>query len=82
MGSMTRFTISISEYDDKAKTLMEYLKTMDFITIKETPVSEYELSEEQLEAVNRGLKDIDEGRVYSDEVVKNMIRQKIENRLQ
>jgi hypothetical protein len=43
---MTRFTISISEYDDKAKALMEYLKTMDFITIKETPVSEYELSEE------------------------------------
>jgi len=79
---MTRFTISISEYDDKAKALMEYLKTLDFITIEETSVSEYELSGEELEALNRGLKDIDEGRVYSDEVVKNMIRQKIENRLQ
>ena len=61
---------------------MEYLKTLDFITIEETSVSEYELSEEELEALNRGLKDIDEGRVYSDEVVKNIIRQKIENHLQ
>jgi predicted transcriptional regulator len=79
---MTRFTISISEYDDKAKALMEYLKTLDFITIEETSVSEYELSEEELAALNRGLKDIDEGRVYSDEEVKNKIRQQIENRLQ
>jgi predicted transcriptional regulator len=76
---MTRFTISISEYDDKAKALMEYLKTLDFITIEETSVSEYELSEEELEALNRGLKDIDEGRVYSDEEVKKRIRNKIEN---
>jgi predicted transcriptional regulator len=76
---MTRFTISISEYDDKAKALMEYLKTLEFITIEETSVSEYELSEEELEALNRGLKDIDEGRVYSDEEVKKRIRNKIEN---
>jgi predicted transcriptional regulator len=76
---MTRFTISISEYDDKAKALMEYLKTLEFITIEETSVSEYELSEEELAALNRGLKDIDEGRVYSDEEVKKRIRNKIEN---
>ncbi|NPA38086.1 MAG: hypothetical protein GXO47_14685 [Chlorobi bacterium] len=76
---MTRFTISISEYDDKAKALMEYLKTLDFITIEEMSANEYELSEEEFEAVNRGLKDIDEGRVYSDEEVKKRIRSKIES---
>jgi predicted transcriptional regulator len=76
---MTRFTISIAEYDDKAKALMEYLKTLEFITIEETSVSEYELSGEELAALNRGLKDIDEGRVYSDKEVKKRIRNKIEN---
>ncbi len=76
---MTKFTISISNYDRRAKALVKYLKTLDFVTIVETSENEYELSEEELDAVKRGLKDIDEGKVYSDEEVRKRIHKKIEN---
>ncbi len=76
---MTRITISISKFDRKAKALIEYLKTLDFIKIEEEVEYTVELSKQEANAIEKGLKDIEDGRLVPDEEVRKSIHDKIVN---
>ena len=69
-----KFTIDIDPSNIKAKALLEYIRTLDFIKIQETESSkEYSLSDEQISILEERKEDHIKGRSksYSWEDVKN-----------
>jgi len=74
---MTRFTISISKLDKRSKALIDYLKTLDFIQIEESNELSEGFSVKEQDAIKKGLKDIEEGNLFSDDEVRNAIRKRI-----
>jgi hypothetical protein len=74
---MQNYTIKISEKNAKAIALINYLKTLEFVEL--TKVSDWwdELGEESKASIERGLEDIQHGRIHSDENVRSSIRERI-----
>jgi len=76
---MQEYTLSISENNSKALALLNYLKTLDFVSITKTTDWFEELSQEQKEAIDKGLEDIENGNVHKDKDVRKSIHQRILN---
>ncbi len=74
---MEDYTLRLSENNTKAAALLEFLKSLDFIEINKTQDWWDDLSEEKKASVERGLNDYKSGRVFSDENVRNEVRQRI-----
>lgn len=76
---MADYTLKISEKNAKAIALINYLKTLDFIELtKSKPVDWWdELSEENKASIERGLDDLNNNRVQSDEEVRKIVRERI-----
>ena len=76
---MAQFTISISENNNKALALLNYLKTLDFVSITKIEDWYDELSQEQIKSINKGLEDLENGNIHKDEDVRKSIHQRILN---
>ena len=74
---MQNYTIKISENNAKAIALINYLKTLDFVELKEESDWWDDISVEDKASIEKGLDDLKEGRVFSDEEVRNSIRKRI-----
>jgi hypothetical protein len=74
---MQNYTIKISENNAKAIALINYLKTLDFVELKEESDWWDDISAEDKASIEKGLDDLKEGRVFSDEEVRNSIRKRI-----
>jgi hypothetical protein len=76
---MADYTLKISEKNAKAIALINYLKTLDFVELTKSVDWWDELSEDNKASIHRGLDDLDNGRVFSDEDARKAVRQRILN---
>jgi len=76
---MEDYTLRISESDSKALALINYLKTLDFIELTRTTDWWDEMTSENQASIQRGLDDLENGRVHSDEDIRESVRQRILN---
>ena len=76
---MEDYTLRISESDSKALALINYLKTLDFIELTKTTDWWDEMTSENQASIQRGLDDLENGRVHSDEDIRESVRQRILN---
>lgn len=76
---MENYTLRISEKNAKALALLNYLKTLDFVELTKTTDWWNEISEQNKASIERGLDDLDNGRVHTDEEVRKSVRQRILN---
>lgn len=76
---MQNYTLTISENNNKAIALLNYLKTLDFIEINKTSDWWDELSHKNKEAINIGIDDLKEGNIHTDEFVRESIHKRILN---
>lgn len=74
---MQNYTIKISENNAKAKALIQYLKTLDFVELTKTNDWWDELGAESKASIERGLDDLKNDRVHNDQDVRNSIRERI-----
>jgi len=74
---MEDYTLRLSKNNTKAAALLEFLKSLDFIEINKTQDWWGDLSEENKASIERGLNDYKSRRVFSDENVRNEVRQRI-----
>ena len=74
---MEDYTLRIPEENSKALALLTYLKSLDFIELSKTTDWWDEISKENKAAIQKGLDDVENGRVHSDEEVRKSIRQRI-----
>ena len=74
---MQNYTIKISEKNAKAKALIQYLKTLDFIELTTTGDWWDELGAESKASIERGLDDLKNDRTHSDQDVRNSVRERI-----
>jgi hypothetical protein len=72
------YTIQLDDTNSKAKALLEYLKTLDFVTLTDTNTDWYDdLSVSDLSTINQGLEDLKNGNFQSDFEVRNTVSQRI-----
>ncbi|OQX81879.1 MAG: hypothetical protein B6D64_01530 [Bacteroidetes bacterium 4484_276] len=76
---MQDYTLTISEKSNKALALLNYLRTLDFVEITKTNDWWDELSQENKNAIQQGIYDLDNGNIHTDEEVRKNIRQRILN---
>lgn len=74
---MQDYTLSIPEDSNKALALLNYLKTLDFVSITKSKDWYNELNQEQIQSINKGLEDIENGNTHTDEDVRESIHQRI-----
>ncbi|MDT8411369.1 MAG: hypothetical protein RQ875_02810 [Vicingaceae bacterium] len=76
---MADYTLKISEKNAKAIALINYLKTLDFVELTKSKSVDWwdELSEENKASIERGLDDLNNNRVHSDEEVRKIVRERI-----
>lgn len=74
---MQNYTIKISEKNAKAKALIQYLKTLDFVELTKTSDWWDELGAESKASIERGLDDLKNNRVHNDQDVRNSVRDRI-----
>ena len=74
---MQNYTIKISEKNAKAKALIQYLKTLEFVELTKTGDWWDEIGAESKASIERGLDDLKNDRVHSDQDVRNSIRERI-----
>lgn len=79
-------TISTADIKEKINSLPESLlqevdQFIDFLNFKEQQTDwANQLSEDQIKLINKGKKDIQEHRVYSDQAAKEMIKDYIKSK--
>ena len=73
------YTLTISENNKKSLALINYLKTLDFIHISKATDWWDKLSLKDKESVQKGLDDIENNNIHTDEDVRKSIRQRIIN---
>ncbi|MBW6483021.1 MAG: hypothetical protein K0B10_08155 [Vicingaceae bacterium] len=74
---MADYTLKISEKNAKALALLNYLKTLDFIELTKSVDWWDELSERNKASIERGLDDLNNNRIHSDEDVRKSVRERI-----
>ena len=74
---MEDYTLIIPDNNSKALALLNYIKTLDFVELTKTKDWWDELSEENKKSIQKGLDDIENGRVHSDEKIRAGVRQRI-----
>jgi len=76
---MSDYTLTIPENSSDALALLNYLKSLNFVSITKTTDWYDELSQEQIKSINKGLEDLDNGNIHKDEDVRKSIHQRILN---
>lgn len=76
---MADYILKISEKNTKALALLNYLKTLDFVELTKSADWWDELSESDKVSIQKGLDDLDNGRVHTDEDARKSVRQRILN---
>ena len=74
---MANYTLKIPEKNAKALALLNYLKTLDFVELTKSVDWWDELSESNKASIERGLDDLNNNRVHSDEDVRKSVRERI-----
>lgn len=74
---MQSYTIKISEKNAKAKALIQYLKTLEFVELTKAGDWWDELDKENKASIEKGLEDLKHNRVHSDQEVRDSIRKRI-----
>lgn len=70
---MADYTLKISEKNAKALALLNYLKTLDFVELTKSVDWWDELSEDNKKAVEKGIKQADEGKLISNKDARKRI---------
>ena len=70
-------TIQIDDTNSKAKALLEYLKTLDFVKLTDNSDWYDKLSEVNIHSIQLGLDDLRNGHVVLDSEVRSSIQQRI-----
>ena len=70
---MEDYTLRIPEKNSKALALLNYLKTLDFIELTKSVDWWDELSEDNKKAIEKGIKQADEGKFTSNEDARKRI---------
>jgi len=73
---MMQLTLNIDPSNHKAIALLNYIRTLDFVSFKDKKVS---LSEIQKEAINEGLKELHEGKSLAHSEVLKKTKKKYPN---
>lgn len=76
---MQNYTLKISEKNDKTIALINFLKSLDFVELTKANDWWDELGTESKASIERGIDDLKNDRVHSDQDVRNSIRQRILN---
>lgn len=76
---MQNYTLKISEKNDKAIALINFLKSLDFVELTKANDWWDELGAENKASIERGIDDLKNDRVHNDQDVRNSIRQRILN---
>lgn len=74
---MKNYTLTISENSNKAKALIEYLKTLDFVEFKKSEAIDDSLSAAEQKLIEMGFDDLRNNRLTPHEEVERAIREKI-----
>ncbi len=74
---MQDYTLRIPDSNTKAATLLNYLKTLDFIEITKVTDWYEELEQEGKHAINKGLDDLKNDNIHSDISVRKSIHERI-----
>lgn len=74
---MENYTLKISTNNAKAKALIDFLKSLDFIELTKEEHSENELSVRSVASIEKGLEDLNNNRIHKDKDVRNSIRERI-----
>lgn len=72
---MADYTLRLSEKNAKALALLNYLKTLDFVELTKSNSVDWwdELSEDNKKAIEKGIKQADEGKLISKEDARKRI---------
>lgn len=76
---MADYTLKLSEKNAKALALLNYIKTLDFVELTKTTDWYDELTAENKASIDRGLDDLKNNRIHSDEEVRKSVRERILN---
>jgi hypothetical protein len=76
---MADYTLKISEKNAKALALLNYIKTLDFVELTKATDWYDELTAENKASIDRGLDDLKNDRIHSDEEVRKSVRERILN---
>lgn len=74
---MEDYSLRISKKDSKSIALINYLKSLDFIELKKSNDWWDELNNDHKASIERGLDDIKNGRIHTDEDVRMSMRNHI-----
>ncbi|MCC5917796.1 MAG: hypothetical protein JJU02_10790 [Cryomorphaceae bacterium] len=74
---MENYTLKISANSTKAKALIDFLKSLDFIELTKEEHSEIELDTKSVASIEKGLEDLKNNRIHKDQDVRNSIRERI-----
>lgn len=74
---MENYTLRIPEDSSKARALIEYLKTLDFVEFKKLEAANESLSAAEQKLIEMGFKDLRNKRLAPHEDVKRSIREQI-----
>ena len=76
---MADYTLKIAEKNAKALALLNYIKTLDFVELTKATDWYDELTAENKASIDRGLDDLKNDRIHSDEEVRKSARERILN---
>jgi len=76
---MHNYTLKISEQNEKSKALINFLQSLDFVELTKANDWWDELGAESKASIERGIDDLKNDRVHSDQKVRNLIKERILN---
>ncbi|MEX0811939.1 MAG: hypothetical protein WD048_06960 [Chitinophagales bacterium] len=74
---MENYNLRVPENSNKAKALIEYLKTLDFIEFKKSRMLQDEPSEIEQKLIDQGFDDLRNNKLIAHQEVKQSIRERI-----
>jgi hypothetical protein len=74
---MLNYMMKIPENDAKAMALIKYLQTLEFVELKKASDWWGEIGEVNKVSIEKGLDDLNNGRIHNDQDVRNSIRERI-----
>jgi predicted transcriptional regulator len=79
---MTTYKLTIPEFNERTLAILQLLRTDTSILLEEETQEDWydELTQKQIESINRGIADVKAGRVTPHEIVESEIRQLIDSK--
>ena len=76
---MQNYTLSIPENSSKAHALLNYLKSIDFVTISKSVDWWDDLTSEQKDRINKSVELLDSGKGISNDAVRSNVEELMRN---